>query len=477
MNGLAERDQFSVRDFGAVGDGKTDDTPAFQKALDEAGKAGGGIVAVSIGNYLIASHLNIPNEVTLEGVWSIPTAWTQMHGSTLLAVEGIGSEEGPPFITLNANSTIKGITVFYPDQKPEDIKPYPPCVACNNGDNASIVDCLLVNPYYAVDFATQRSGRHYIRNLYGQPLKRGITISQCYDVGRIENVHFWPFWTWDTKTGIRKWMWENGEAFVFGRTDWQYVFNTFCFGYKVGYRFTGTEHGVCNGNFLGIGADASVNAIVIDKCSPNGLLITNGEFVAFATQDPISLVVGKENEGVLQFANCAFWGPSSQIARIEGTGSVTFQGCNFRDYDRLSMGRPAIELLGGHLMVSNSLFTRPSPQLIVGEGASSAIVMGNRFAGPQCIQWPDGAAVQIGFNVENSDGLELKVPPPVTSRTEEPGAIMVTVDLRKDHGKWNQLGDFPFMKGQSGAVIVSNEADGNVMADAVKFVPRGENKD
>jgi hypothetical protein len=224
------------------------------------------------------------------------------------------------------------------------------------------------------------------------------------------------------------------------------------------------------------------------------------------------------------------------------------------------MGRPAIELLGGHLMVSNSLFTRPSPQLIVGEGAGSAIVMGNRFAGPQCIQRPDGASVQIGLNVENSDGLELKVPPPVTSRTEEPGAILVTVssgeqafscqgtwrwaragsdysgeslwapngandcratfrpdipqrgqytvflwygedpnndhasnmpvtikhaegeskvtvDLTKDEGKWNQLGDFPFRKGQSGAVMVSNEAGGNVMADAVKFVPRGESKD
>ena len=33
------------------------------------------------------------------------------------------------------------------------------------------------------------SGAH-IRNLYAHPLYRGIFIDNCFDVGRIENVHF-----------------------------------------------------------------------------------------------------------------------------------------------------------------------------------------------------------------------------------------------------------------------------------------------
>ena len=43
---------FDVREFGAQGDGKTLDTAAIQKALDECGKAGGGIVRFPAGTYL-----------------------------------------------------------------------------------------------------------------------------------------------------------------------------------------------------------------------------------------------------------------------------------------------------------------------------------------------------------------------------------------------------------------------------------------
>ena len=67
-------DTYSVRDFGAKGDGKTDDTAAFQKALDTAGQGGGGVVYAPRGNYFFAGHLNVPDAVTLKGVWeSVPS--------------------------------------------------------------------------------------------------------------------------------------------------------------------------------------------------------------------------------------------------------------------------------------------------------------------------------------------------------------------------------------------------------------------
>jgi polygalacturonase len=50
-----KRKTYDVRDFGAVGDGTTKDTVAFQKALDACAVGGGGDVMVPAGNYLIGS--------------------------------------------------------------------------------------------------------------------------------------------------------------------------------------------------------------------------------------------------------------------------------------------------------------------------------------------------------------------------------------------------------------------------------------
>jgi hypothetical protein len=51
------------------------------------------------------------------------------------------------------------------------------------------------------------------------------------------------------------------------------------------------------------------------------------------------------------------------------------------------------------------------------------------------------------------------------------GAKTVLVDLRTNTGRWNLLGTFRFAAGKTGSVTLSSKADGNVIADAVRFVP------
>ena len=402
---MAERDVYNVRDFGAKGDGKTDDTAAFQRALDEAGKAGGGVVYAPRGNYLFKGHLVVPNGVTLKGVWESVPAHNGIRdaglpkptddGTTFLITEGAGSEDGAPFITLNTNSTLKGVVLYYPDQKTDDLPtPYPWAIAMR-GKNPAVLDVEMLNPYNGID-ATQNE-RHLIRNVHGQPLRRGVLVDQIYDIGRIENVHFNPWFSMKPK--LFEWQMENGEAFIFGRSDWQYVLNTFCYGYKVGYRFTQTKAGVCNGNFLGIGADDCLVAVLVEQTAPMGVLITNGEFVSFRGSDPTMVRVAPTHSGTVRFVNCAYWGPNKQIAVVEGSGTVGFSDCTFMQWDKDKEGRAAIQARGGTVLVRGCEFRSDRPQVEIGEGIIRAVVTDNVVTGEVRVTNRSARAVQVSGNV------------------------------------------------------------------------------
>ncbi|MDR1962345.1 MAG: glycoside hydrolase family 55 protein [Planctomycetaceae bacterium] len=419
-NSVLAQPLLNVRDFGAVGDGNTDDTAAFQKALDAAATSDSQVVSVPRGNYRFGGSLNVPSGVTLKGVWeSVPSHIGVRNkgqvkptddGTTFLVTGGQNKADAAPFLTLDTNSTLKGVCIYYPDQKEDDIPFEYPWTIAMRGKNPAILDCELLNPYQAID--ASKNERHLIRNISGQPLRMGIFVDSIYDIGRIENVHFNPWWSMKPK--LFRWQMENGEAFVFARSDWQYVHNTFCFGYKIGYRFIETKSGVCNGNFLGIGADDCYTAVVVDQSAPMGLLITNGEFVSFHGSEPTMVRVGDKNRGSIRFSNCSFWGPCRQIAVAEGLGTIGFSDCTFvqwgfkdkeggkpNEKERLEV--PAIQVLGGNLILRGCEFQDKMPQVLLGEKVRKAIITENLVRGEERIENKAGEKTGIVIR-DNASG-------------------------------------------------------------------------
>lgn len=377
----AQVTQVNVMRNGAAGDTKTDDTAAFQKTLDELAKTGG-TAMVPQGRFLIKGHLNIPNNVTLEGIWKAPNAGLSFQGSVLLVVSGAGEEGGAPFITLNKNSCIKGLTIYYPDQNADKLVPYPYTVASSGAENPSIIDCTLLNPYQAVDFGSKASTRHYIRGLYGQPLRRGIYVNNSLDAGRIENVHFGPFWMWEGKPALQKFMRENAEAFLFARTNWQMVSNTYCYGYKVGYRYMRSPEGVSHGSFSGIVTDSCRYSVVVEDCAAQGLLISNGQFMANGAPDSAQVTIKASNTGRVQLSNCAMWGATAFNLRVAGKGAVSLSNCNMIEWATPGKPGPSIEVFGGDVSVNGCQFGGINgPALSLRKGARSAVFAGNSVKG------------------------------------------------------------------------------------------------
>jgi len=384
---MAGKSVWNVVDFGAVADGMTDNTAAFQMALDTAGTAGGGVVSVPTGRYSFSGSLTIPKEVALRGVYAYAPSHAgirdnsdekPVYGSVLLPHANAGAEDAAPFVLLQTNSTLEGVCIFYPDQKPEGPVPTPyPYAVALRGNNPALIDVELLNPYNGIDACQNQ--RALIRNIHGQPLHIGLYVDQIYDIGRIENVHWNPWWS--TQKDLFEWQKSNGVGFVFGRTDWHYVLNTFCFGYNIGYQFLETKNGATNGNFLGIGADDCRTSVVIEQSAPFGILITNGEFVSIDGPDPTMIRVGEKHSGTVRFSNCAFWGPCNRNVVMDGPGTIGFSDCTFVQWDHKKEGGHAIEANGGSLLVRGCEFKEDKPQILLGKGVQRAIITDNLVKG------------------------------------------------------------------------------------------------
>ncbi len=395
-----------VSAYGATPDPNEDATQEIQSALDACGGSGGGTVRLAAGQYRIDGSLVVPPGVTLQGVWKAPHYSSPEVGTTLLAYAGRGSTDGPPLVMLESNSTIRGVTIYYPDQTVDDIQPYPWCIQ-GRGTHLNVVDCTLLNPYLGIDFGSYPHEMHYIRNVYGIPLKVGIHLDKCTDIGRVENVHFNPnSWTrsntptsptGDDVARLVEHLQANLVGFDIGRSDWEYMLNTFVWGANIGYRFRDTEIGGTNGNFLGIGADWCVTPLLVENTQGPGLLITNGEFVGYPLCDAVVRVL-PSNTGTLQLSNCSFWGPHNAIVDAEGSGMVSLSQCNFYQWGR-EPGIAAINIRSGSLLMQGCSFGLSKPHLYLAEPVASAAVIGNTFRGAPQITNQTAGETQILANV------------------------------------------------------------------------------
>lgn len=395
-----EGEMLNVMAFGAHADGKKDDTSAIQKALDIAGEKGG-IVFLPAGRYRVEGSLKIPVGVSLQGVAHSPQYIKPLIGTVVLAIGGRDNEDGPALFEMGDSSDVRGLTVFYPEQSVKDIHPYAWTFHLQGGDN-TVEDVTLINSYNGIRIGPEPNVRHRIRSVYGCVLRRGLSLDSCTDIGRIENVHWHCHWWSDPSTNgawdpVFEYMWRNCEGFILARSDWEYITNTFIFPTNIGYHFIETKNGSMNGQLCGIGADATQRCIVVDQIQFMGLLITNGQFVAFNGTDPTEIIINPTCTGSVRLENCAFWGPSVQNVLSHSQSFVSLSNCFFSS-GRSGNVKALIEADNGKLQVRGCSFGTTEPSIHLKTGLQSAIVTDNNGVKGVEIQNDIGANAIIANN-------------------------------------------------------------------------------
>ncbi len=225
-----------VTDFGANGDGVTDNTAAFAAAIASLGgspSGSGGIVYVPSGQFSFSSTVPCANSgaasicltpgVSLVGTFeTVPSHNVGQHGSLpvngsiLCPRAGRGNESGA-FISMPEDSSVRGFSIWYPEQLGTAAPvPYPYTIFMK-GNNPAVQDVEFLNSWNAV--SAVGAHRHYLARLQGQPTNVGIFVDQTYDIGRIEDVHWNPWFS--SNAAYIAHQTTQGVGFLIARTDWE----------------------------------------------------------------------------------------------------------------------------------------------------------------------------------------------------------------------------------------------------------------
>lgn len=185
--------------------GEKDCTASLQKAIDDCAAAGGGTVFMPVGSYRLTGSIAIKPFVTLQGDWQDPDKGTE-YGTVIIAdVESVDSIN-PALINIGGSAGAVGLTVWYPNQSIDNVKPYPYTFYVDgNGTNymlQTLKNCTLLNSYRGIGGSAECANGNYechemfsIENVKATCLYRGLTSYNSADVDTIKtlviNGKFW----------------------------------------------------------------------------------------------------------------------------------------------------------------------------------------------------------------------------------------------------------------------------------------------
>ena len=270
-------DVLSVKDFGAVGNGTTDDTAAVQAALNAAGP-GKQVWLNAPGQYLINSaNLNIPKGVQLCAGWQVPgTTNNSSSGGRPLDLSTLNGAlilNSSYTITMQSGSSIRGVPIYRKGLviPAADSSAFAGTAITVQGDDCYIGYSLVLGFNQLMTSTTQV--RQKIEWVYGDN-QNGIKIVSAYDTPYIHYCHMWPFCTYSATATTASYL-RTGTAFDIETSALISMAHCFAFGYLVGYFLSGDGGPVlidCQADYINNGA---VGFVIGDGVTGD----TSGKFI------------------------------------------------------------------------------------------------------------------------------------------------------------------------------------------------------
>jgi len=304
--------------------GLTDCTQVIQQALDDCYDAGGGTVFLPAGRYLVTGPVKIPAFVTLRGDWQNPDTGND-YGTIILADVPSVDAPTPGLFTVGGSAGAMGLTVYYPDQSLDGVKPYPFTfyVAGGGADFMlqSIMNCTVLNGYRGLGVCVAGEGHEMMtaENFKGTFLRVGAEAYNQSDVGTWKNVSISnKYWAEAgaglapaDKDALDAYTKANADGLVLGDLEWTEFANLSVSGCKTGVRIVKGKRIEFAGSMVGVNIADCVTGLLVESIDSRwGMAVAGGSIAGSGA------AIENNSKGYVKLADVALDG------KVKGCGKV-----------------------------------------------------------------------------------------------------------------------------------------------------------
>lgn len=350
----------SVRDYGASGDGITDDSAAFQAAIVTA-KEAGCPVYVPPGRYAISRTL------TLEGIGMTGPVMGAWPADVDALPSILPRHHDGPALHLLAGASLQGLDITY-DWLGLEPTEGPPAVLISG------IGCLVrdMRIRYAWDGiltdGISNVGRLNIQDVFLVSIRNvGVRVTGTWDVPALRNIEVWNM-------GPVPRPLEKGVGFHLGKND--LIRLTDCFVFAMGTGFLIEDE--IEGSEIEGGTWGVLTGCSTDYC-PVGVMVRGANTVSISGgtfwEHGQSLIV--DGEGArLRLSGAELKSNGAPAVEVREADHVVITGCSLlRSME--GFDAPAVVWNGGRLVLQGNMIEARGIGVLVGDGRGAGIIQGN----------------------------------------------------------------------------------------------------
>ena len=357
----SHENMINVRAIGALGDGVTDDTTAFIKAVEKS-LQGNVTVFVPRGTYRISQTI-VVERTGISGPYA--PAWPADIDS-LPSI--IPEHRDKPAFQLGAGGSLAGLDITYNwDSEPSTGS----AAIVINGIGATVRDTRI---RYAWDGivadGTSNIGRTNLENIFMVSIKNtGVMMTGTWDVPRLNNIEVWNAGAAEENRGFT-----TGTGFHLGKNDLMRMTDCFVFGMHQGFLLESKIEGCeIEGDTWGV-----MNGCATDFCEygivvrgDHTLSVSGGSF-----WDHRSSLVLEKGKSRVRVSGSELLSNGAPAILVQECDHAVINGCTIlRPMEKYSS--PAVHITGGRCVLGSNHIESIGSGIQVEPSVSAAFIQGN----------------------------------------------------------------------------------------------------